>query len=144
MQLRSGNKTDIQEFTAIHAASLPDAWDEMDFASFLAQSGVFCYVAEKQDKGIGFILCRVAAHEAEILTFAVLPQYRRAGTGRNLLHAALAEAQLRAARAAFLEVAVDNAAALALYREAGFKEVGRRAKYYVNGQDALVLRQDLS
>ncbi|RYJ01809.1 MAG: ribosomal-protein-alanine acetyltransferase, partial [Acetobacteraceae bacterium] len=37
-----------------------------------------------------------------------------------------------------------NAAALALYRAAGFEEVGRRRRYYADGDDALVMRRVLS
>ena len=44
----------------------------------------------------------------------------------------------------FLEVAIGNAAALALYRREGFIEVGRRRHYYSDSSDALVLRMNLS
>ncbi len=44
----------------------------------------------------------------------------------------------------FLEVATDNAPALALYTAAGFVEVGRRRRYYAGGSDALVMRLVLS
>ena len=48
----------------------------------------------------------------------------------------------------FLEVAVDNTAAIALYRAAGFASAGTRKGYYDRGAagrvDALVLRLDLN
>ena len=44
------------------------------------------------------------------------------------------------ARAMFLEVAEDNADARKLYTSLGFVEVGRRKRYYANGDDALVMR----
>jgi ribosomal-protein-alanine N-acetyltransferase len=53
-------------------------------------------------------------------------------------------AVLRKAAVMFLEVAAGNVAALALYRAAGFAEVGRRVRYYADGSDALVMRRDLS
>jgi [ribosomal protein S18]-alanine N-acetyltransferase len=43
----------------------------------------------------------------------------------------------------FLEVAVGNAPAQALYRQAGFVEAGRRPRYYADGGDALILRTPL-
>ena len=92
----------------------------------------------------GLVLAREAGGEAEILTLAVAPAARRRGLGAALLAAALQGAVLRAAAAMFLEVSAGNAAALALYRSAGFAEVGRRRRYYADGSDALVMRRDLS
>ncbi|MEI6984946.1 MAG: GNAT family N-acetyltransferase [Rhodospirillaceae bacterium] len=80
----------------------------------------------------GFILCRAAGDEAEILTLAVLPEKRRRGLGYRLLADGLAGAAARGARTMFLEVAEDNIAALALYAGAGFIPVGRRPGYYIS------------
>jgi ribosomal-protein-alanine N-acetyltransferase len=44
---------------------------------------------------------------------------------------------------AFLEVRPSNAAARALYERAGFRDAGLRARYYQDGEDALVMRCDL-
>ena len=47
------------------------------------------------------------------------------------------------ARRLFLEVDRNNAPARALYKRAGFYEVGQRQGYYQGGTAALVLRRDL-
>lgn len=95
----------------------------------------------------GFILLRLAGGEAEILTLAVAPEGRRRGAGRALLRGALKAAEQGGATAMFLEVADDNAAAVALYRSEGFVEAGRRRGYYARpggaAADALVLRRAL-
>jgi ribosomal-protein-alanine N-acetyltransferase len=44
----------------------------------------------------------------------------------------------------FLEVAGDNAAALALYAAAGFEAIGLRKGYYATGADAVVMRRTLN
>lgn len=90
----------------------------------------------------GLVLWRIAADEAEILTIAVLPPWRRQGLGRRLVEIAAAEAAQAGATVLFLEVATTNAGGRALYAAAGFNPVGRRRGYY-NGADALVLRRDL-
>lgn len=127
---------------AIHAVAFPpgEAWDAPAFAAQLALPGVF---GRLEPRG-GLVLARVAGEEAEILTLAVVPDARRAGLGRALLAAAAADATARGAREIFLEVAVANRAAVTLYAAAGFAEVGRRRRYYADGQDALVLRAALS
>jgi len=95
----------------------------------------------------GFILCRVMAGEAEILTLAVRPRSRRRGIARSLVETALALAA-QTAGAMLLEVADDNPGALALYARIGFKTVGRRAGYYarsgVASVDAVVMRRALN
>ena len=48
-------------------------------------------------------------------------------------------ARARGATRAFLEVRATNSAAIALYREAGFRETGRRTRYYADGDDALLM-----
>ncbi len=94
-----------------------------------------------------FLLGRAVAGEAEILTLAVAPESRRLGLGRKLVARFLYQARLRLADRAFLEVAADNAAALALYDSAGFRAEGRRAGYYATPDgariDAVVMTRDL-
>ena len=91
----------------------------------------------------GLILSRVAGDEAEILTLAVVPAARRRGVASFLLRAAMTGLVDAGAAVAFLEVSVKNTAALGLYLCQGFIEAGRRAAYYSDRSDALVLRIDL-
>lgn len=133
--------THAQALAAIHAACFPPAerWDAIALATLSAQPGAVALL----DPAGGFVLLRVAADEAEILTLAVLPGLRRQGRGRALLRAAGARAAALGAGALFLEVAPGNAAARALYAAEGFRPVGRRRGYYPGGGDAVVLRRAL-
>lgn len=92
----------------------------------------------------GFVLARVAADEAEVLTLAVTPAAQNRGCGGRLLRAAMGGAAAQGAGAMFLEVSPGNAPALAIYARAGFAAVGRRPRYYPGGGAALVLRCPLS
>ena len=93
---------------------------------------------------LGFILCRTAADEAEILTLLVPDSYRRQGVATALLDRAIEEARARSAAALFLEVAADNDAGRGFYARRGFAEVGRRPRYYAAKTDALILRRALT
>jgi ribosomal-protein-alanine N-acetyltransferase len=85
-----------------------------------------------------------AAGEAEIYNIAVRETNRQRGLGKRLLVHALREAALAGCTRALLEVRAGNAAALALYTHAGFRECGRRKRYYADtDEDALVLCRDL-
>ena len=126
----------------VHAAAFSAPWDATAFEALLEQTGVFAI--EEPD---GFILLRTVADEAEILTLAVRPAARRRGLGARLVHQGATTAASGGAVRLFLEVADDNAAALALYARAGFAEAGRRPGYYArhggDRQDALTLALNL-
>jgi ribosomal-protein-alanine N-acetyltransferase len=123
---------------AIHLDAFPpvDAWSTQAFAALLGSPGVLGLIDERG----GLVLLRQVADEAEILTLATAPALRRQGVARQMLAAALGRAQDLGARTVFLEVAEGNAPARALYAAAGFVPCGRRARYYNDGSDALVLR----
>ncbi|PKP75663.1 MAG: ribosomal-protein-alanine acetyltransferase [Alphaproteobacteria bacterium HGW-Alphaproteobacteria-6] len=130
---------------AIHAAAFtrPPPWPAAAIAQTLTTPGAFLCAAPD-----GFLIGRVLAGEAELLTLAVRPEARRHGIGRRLVAEFLRIAAGRGAETAFLEVAADNAAAIALYRAAGFAGAGRRRGYYGGAAaapvDALVLSQPLT
>lgn len=88
----------------------------------------------------GVILGLCMGSEAEITDVAVSTRFRRAGLGRALVRAFIDVIQRRASESVFLEVRASNVAALSLYDGEGFASVGRRPRYYGDGEDALVLR----
>lgn len=76
--------------------------------------------------------------ELHITVVAVDPLQRRQGLGRQVLQALLSHGQRLGAERATLEVATSNTAAVALYRDLGFRDAGIRRGYYSNGDDALI------
>jgi len=133
---------DLSSLAKIHATSFAEPWTERAIDELLASPGSLAFCAED-----GFVLARVAADEAEILTLAVRPDRRRRGVGTSLVRAAADHASALGARYIFLEVAVGNAGATSLYTGLGFGGVGRRPAYYDSGpdkrEDALILRSNL-
>ena len=140
---------DLAALAQIHAAcfTTPAPWTAAALAGVLASPHAFLLCAPAAAKPAGFLIGTAVAGEAELLTLAVAPEARRSGLGRQLLADFLRMAQTRGAQAAFLEVSAENSAAIALYRAAGFAEVGRRKGYYATPEgtriDALVLRRSL-
>jgi len=116
-----------EALAALHARcfSTPRPWSAAEFEDLLASR--FCFLLTAPG---GFLLGRVIADEAELLTVAVDPDQRRQGTGRKLLSRFPETSENRGATTAFLEVAEDNSAARALYAGAGWAESGRRRAYY--------------
>lgn len=142
---------DARLLPVIHREDFSRPWSGGEFETLLSQDGVFGFaswrVGNRKAGPVGFVLARLAAGEAEILTIAVLRACRGLGIGRDLMEAVLRELHAQRAEALFLEVDETNAPAVALYRRLGFREVARRPGYYggpgVRKTDALVMRRDL-
>lgn len=119
------------------AFTTPRPFTATEFAALLDTPSVFlCTVP------LGFVLGRVIAGEAELLTLAVDPAKRRQGAGRRLVLTYEARIKAMGAAQSFLEVDETNSAAIGLYRALGYTQTGRRKGYYrhPDGQrtDALV------
>ncbi len=133
------------DLAALHARcfTTPRPWSAGEFADLLASNGIILAGDET-----GFILGRVAGPEAELLTIAVAPEARKSGIGRALVDGYHAQAQALSAEESFLEVAADNAPAIALYLASGYTQAGKRPRYYTTpeGQklDALVFSRVLA
>lgn len=118
----------------IYAAAFPQSrpWPASEIAALCSAPGFMLQTAQ------GFALGRVIAAEAELITLAVDPNAQRQGEGRNLLAQFTQAAQAQGANSAFLEVAADNHAALALYDTAGWARIGQRKAYYTRDGGAKI------
>src|SRR6201992_4147576 len=121
-----------QACARLHDEGFAHPWSPEEMAGLIASSSTVGAAALDPVSGRlhGFVLSRLAADEAEILTIAVDAAHQGRGVGRGLLSENLRQAANAGAKAMFLEVAEDNAAALALYERFGFVQVGQRPGYY--------------
>ena len=131
----------------MHHVCFAEPWSEKAMAELLVLPGVYGWLASAEGQQgwqpQGFVMARVAADEAEILTIMVLPPYRRHGLAQRLLEAALDNAKMQGAQKMYLEVASSNDNAMQLYTKVGFVQVGCRKRYYADGVDALLLSRDV-
>ena len=141
--MSEARQPDAAAIAALHAASFQRGWGEDEFHRLLIDRAVVAHRAVIGRTMVGFILSRMAAGEAEILSVAIAPAWRGRGFARPLLDLHLRRLAGLGVRAVFLEVDEHNEPACRLYRNAGFSEVGVRKGYYQEGASALVLRRDL-
>lgn len=141
---------DAAHLAKLHARSFSVGWSEDEMERLLSDPAVVTHLVRAnggRGEAIGFLMSRVAADEAEILSVAVDPRARGRGIARDLLRHHLARIAARGMARIFLEVGEDNRPALRLYDKAGFREVGKRAGYYLKPGggtvSALVLRREL-
>lgn len=89
---------------------------------------------------IGLACVWAIVDEAHITLLGVHPTYQKQGLGSALFLSLLQAAWQRGLERSTLEVRASNHAALSLYQKFGFKEAGRRRRYYADtGEDALIL-----
>jgi ribosomal-protein-alanine N-acetyltransferase len=139
---------DVGAIADLHAASFRRGWSEDEIEGMLLDRQVAAHRAMIGRNFAGFVMSRIAADEAEILSIAVTPKYRGRAVARDLLRHHLGRLAAYGVDAVFLEVDEGNLSAQRLYRRAGFVEVGRREGYYLsetgNPAAALVLRRNLA
>ncbi|MBP7692941.1 MAG: ribosomal protein S18-alanine N-acetyltransferase [Anaerolineales bacterium] len=150
---------DIPHVLEIDRLSFPQPWSEQSYYFELRenQHAHFVVALEAAPAGprvwwqrltgrppaprqvVGYAGLWLVVDEAHINTLAVHPAWRGRGIGEQLLVALLAHARERSARTATLEVRVGNVTAQRLYHKYRFIEVGRRPRYYRDGEDALLM-----
>lgn len=136
---------------ALHGACFDDGWDAAAIRRMLAVPGTRAAIAvaaaPEARTPDGFVLWRRLGDEAEVLALAVRSESRRRGVARALMAQVASAAAAANVTSLVLEVAADNAPALAFYAGQGFRPVGRRRGYYRRPDgavDAHVLRRRLS
>ncbi|CAG0971113.1 diamine N-acetyltransferase [Geobacteraceae bacterium] len=136
-QMTSG---DLDEVTAIESTSFPRPWTREHFIAELKSPRSYPLVARTGDGSMaGYICPTLVLDEGEILDVAVQHGCRSKGVGGALVRRAISELEARGARVVCLEVRVSNLPALTLYQRLGFRETGRRKRYYENGEDAILM-----
>lgn len=146
VRLRPMRGVDLAAVMALERKSYPFPWSEGIFRDCL-RIGYCSWVAEAARTVVGYAVMSVAAGEGHLLNLCIDPDHHGEGLGKRLLRHMLRLAREHGADTAFLEVRPSNAVALALYRDAGFVEVGMRRAYYPAGrgkrEDAIVLAMQL-
>lgn len=138
--VRRMRSSDLKAVMDLDARALPKPWSPRIWRDEL-ESPFGLYLVLEQDGGlVGQIGVRRVLDELHVTTIAVHPDHRRRGHARALIGAALAA--FPDARLVHLEVRPSNASARALYRSLGFRETGRRPRYY-GDEDAVLMTLDL-
>jgi len=130
---------------AIHATAFAEPWPAEAFSKLLSEPLRVGALA-LADYPCGLILLQMTPDEAEVLTLAVAPPYRRLGAGRRLVEWAVNVVERAKLSRLVLEVNEHNLAARGLYDQLGFVEVGQRSGYYLKAQGvetALILARSV-
>jgi ribosomal-protein-alanine N-acetyltransferase len=141
MILRDMKEADLEGVLAIERAVHAHPWTPGNFSDAL-RSKYQCKVYETAERElVGYAVMMLAVDEAELLDIAIAAPQQRKGQGRKLLNEMLALARKKEMRRMVLEVRASNVSAIALYRSAGFSDIGLRRDYYPahNGREDAIL-----
>ena len=144
MIVERATSADLDAIQEIERHSFPKAMPRESFENEMAREWTRLVVARDDRNDIlGYINYWVVAGEVHIHSIATHPDRRRGGIGAILLAHALDEGRGAGCHLATLEVRRGNRPALTLYEGAGFVVIHVRARYYDDGEDALVMQRGL-
>ena len=144
MEIRQAKLSDVPAISRIEVESFDSPWSAKEITKDVMAGGDIDFVvAADGSEYLGFAEMRCVAGEAQIYNIAVAPEARGSGIGEALFRDLIDKAEARGCDTVNLEVRAGNEAALGLYKKLGFREVGRRAKYY-DGEDAILMDLDLT
>jgi ribosomal-protein-alanine N-acetyltransferase len=144
LSLRLLTEDDLPQVMEVERSAHSHPWRQSSFEDCL-KGRQRCWLAENNNKLVGYVVITHAGGDAELLNIAVSPKFQRKGIGSSLLQHAI-NCVIGHADMLFLEVRVSNRKAIELYSKEGFFELGNRKNYYptVNGhEDALLMANQL-
>jgi [ribosomal protein S18]-alanine N-acetyltransferase len=144
-RIRPMTQSDLEAVCAIERRAYEFPWSRGIFIDCLRIPYV-CDILEEHGVANGYAVMSMGGDEAHLLNLCLDAPARRRGLGWMMLDHVMSHATREGARVLYLEVRPSNAAAIALYRRAGFARIGVRKNYYqaTDGrEDALVLSRSL-
>ncbi len=146
--VNSANETD--ENMLKHFLSLWPGWQNYNAANILSTPSWKLFVKSRDissggEEIIACLIFSVVSPTAEVIDLYVLPSSRKQGIAKHLFMYATAQLNhLDKVSEIILEVRPSNKPARSLYQSLGFLLIAERKKYYSDGENAMILRKDLS
>jgi ribosomal-protein-alanine N-acetyltransferase len=137
MIIRRAEPGDLSRIVEIEGLCFPEetAFPPGMFAYLIRYATTL--VALEDDVIAGFIIGFADGETGFIYTLDVHPDYRKKGIGSMLISALEEKLHARRAKRIRLEAALNNPAALALYRKAGYSKREMLRNYYGRGKHAV-------
>ena len=144
-KIRPMKRGDVPAVTDLEERTFTMPWSEATFRGLLRRGDVDALVAlHDDDRLAGYAVAWGVYDQGELANLCVTEDQFGSGLATRLLDEVLARMETRGITQVFLEVRESNARARRFYERQGFREVGRRRRYYVEPEeDALVLYRSL-
>lgn len=139
MSIRPMEMSDLDRVMELEGACFKSPWLPDMFVSEMEGPCSYARVMEEGGEIVAYATFRVIFDEAHLFNIAVAPEHRGKGHSRVLLTRILEESLKYGGEMMFLEVRASNDVARKLYESFHFYPIGRRKKYYEDGEDAVVM-----
>lgn len=138
---------DLKKVISINIITLPEHYSDYFFEDLLKTSPESFIVTEKDDKIVGYIMCRIEygfsnfkrfslCRKGHIVSLAVLEEHRGNGLGKSLISSAVEALKFKGCNEIYLEVRVTNEEAVTIYKQLGFKITSVISGYYRDNEKA--------
>ena len=147
MKITRMQECHLDDIARLEEECFSHPWSRQSLAEELENpAAVFLTAIEDDGETVlGYAGMHVVCGEGYIDNIAVFSHARRKGVGRALVEALIHWQETHDGLFLTLEVRPSNEGAVALYRSAGFEEVGRRRNFYQDPlEDALLMTRTLS
>ena len=130
-------RRDMPEVLAIEHASFEYPWCEEEFLRVLRQRNCIGMVAEYGERVVGFMIYELHKNKLHVLDFAVHPDFRRQGVGRQMVAKLVGKLSSHRRTRIALSVRETNLSAQLFYRIQGFRALEVVREFYQDtGEDA--------
>lgn len=144
MIIRKANLDDVEAIVSLDQEVLQTNWHEKLYAESIVLKDTQSLVLDHEGRLIGFLIYRNIGGDFEIIQLALNKAYQRQGLASMMIDYMIQDAQSSHIEFIYLEVEMDNLPALNLYKKYGFEAIHQRKNYYGQGQNAIVMRKEMS
>ena len=135
---------DLEEIKDTLQTDFDDFWNFEIFKEELVNTNSSYLVLRYDDEIVCFGGIKIILDESNIMDIVTKKDKRNQGFAKFLLNELINISEEENCSSITLEVRENNLPALHLYESFDFKEVGRRKKYYKNGDTAILMTRKLT
>jgi len=140
LKLRKFSLSDLDQITEIEKVSFPPGtvYSKSYFEKLYHSYPQGFLIAEILGKIIGYAIGQIKGNSAQIISIAVLPDWRKKGIGTKLFNSLLDFFKKEGAKEIFLHVRTKNQEAISFYQNLGFEILEEIKNYYPDGNAYLM------